>query len=129
VIYGNLQWIQLRLKLSFLVWRKSVKIKASRLKDKILKVFCSPSEDSAIKAVSSAYKIRKSFRYICIDSSQRFVMLHNGSTLFSSKKDSKSFKNKEKKKRDTFSPCLTPVCDIKYSFLTRKKVVLYFCRF
>jgi hypothetical protein len=47
--------------------------------------------------VSSAYKIRKSFMYICIDSSQRFVMLHNGSTLFSSKKDSKSFKNKEKK--------------------------------
>jgi hypothetical protein len=61
-------------------------------------VFCSPSEDSAIKAVSSAYKIRKSFMYICIDSSQRFVMLHNGSTLFSSKEDSKSFKYKEKKK-------------------------------
>jgi hypothetical protein len=40
----------------------------------------------------------------CIDSSQRFAMLHNGSTLFSSKKDSKSFKNKEKKKGDQFSP-------------------------
>jgi hypothetical protein len=49
------------------------------------------SSDSAIKAVSSAYKIRKSFMYICIDSSQRFVMLHNGSTLFSSKEDSKLF--------------------------------------
>jgi hypothetical protein len=71
--------------LSFLVRRKSGKIKALRLKDKI------------------AYKIRKSFMYICIDSSQRFVMLHNGSTLFSSKKDSKSFKNKEKKKGDQFS--------------------------
>jgi hypothetical protein len=78
-------------------------------------VFCSPSEDSFLKAVSSAYKIRKSCMYICIDSSQRFVMFHNSSSLFSSKKDSKSFKNKEKKKRDTFSPCLTPVCDIKYS--------------
>ena len=54
--------------------------------------------------------------YICIDSSQRFVMLHNGSTLFSSKKDPKSFRNKEKKKKvDKFYPCLTPVCDMKYS--------------
>jgi hypothetical protein len=43
--------------------------------------------------------------YICIDSSQRFVVLHNNSSLFSSKKDSKSFKNKEKKKENTFSPC------------------------
>jgi hypothetical protein len=34
-------------------------------------VFCSPSEDSAIKAMSSAYKIRKSCMYICIDYSQR----------------------------------------------------------
>jgi hypothetical protein len=50
-----------------------------------------------LKPCQSAYKIRKSFMYICIDSSQRFVMLYNGSTLFSSKKDSKSFKNKEKK--------------------------------
>jgi hypothetical protein len=29
-------------------------------------VFCDPSEDSAIKAVSSAYKIRKSCMYICM---------------------------------------------------------------
>jgi hypothetical protein len=48
--------------------------------------------------IIDSYKIRKRFMYICIDSSQRFVMLHNGSTLFSSKKDSKSFKDKEKKK-------------------------------
>jgi hypothetical protein len=68
--------------------------------------FCSTSEDSAIKAVSSAYKIRKSFMYICIDSSQRFVMLHNGSTLFSSKEDSKSLKltvNTNKTKAVIFS--------------------------
>jgi hypothetical protein len=82
----------------------TVSFHKSQYFSKLYNVFCSPSEDSAIKAVSSAYKIRKSFMYICIDSSQRFVMLHNGSTLFSSKKDSKSFKNKEKKKGDQFSP-------------------------